>query len=226
MRASVVVPTYNERENLKGLIEGILAAADVEVVVVDDGSPDGTGDLADQLAVTYGIKVVHRRGKLGLASAILEGFNNATGDIVGVMDADYSHPTQLIPQLIVPLMKGEADAAVASRYVKGGGVENWPLWRKLTSKGATLLARPLTPVKDPMSGFFFIRKGSIEGVRLDTVGFKMGLEVLVKGRIKNVVEVPYVFRNRRGGKSKLDGGEYVNYLRHLLSLYAYRLGLR
>jgi len=226
MRASVVVPTYNERENLKALVEGVLAAADVEIVVVDDGSPDGTGELADQLAVAYNVKVVHRKGKLGLSSAIIEGFGNASCDVVGVMDSDFSHPPGVIPKLIDPILKGEADLAMGSRYVKGGGVENWPLWRKVTSLGATLLARPLTPVRDPMSGLFFMRKAVIAGVRLDPVGFKIGLEVLVKGKYSKALEVPYVFRDRRGGKSKLDSREYFNYVRHLLRLYAYRMGFR
>jgi dolichol-phosphate mannosyltransferase len=225
MRTSVVVPTYNERENLKGLVERILSAADVEVVVVDDASPDGTGALADQLASTYGIKVVHRSGKLGLASAMLDGLKAAGGDIVGVMDADFSHPPELIPKLIEPIAKGEADVVFASRYVKGGGVEDWPLRRKITSNGARLLARPLTGVRDCMSGFFFIRKGVIDGVRLETVGFKLGLEILVKGKYGKVVEVPFIFRDRAGGKSKLSGKEYFNYLRHLIRLYGYRLGL-
>jgi dolichol-phosphate mannosyltransferase len=226
MRASVVVPTYNERENLKALVEGILSAADVEVVVVDDGSPDGTGALADQLAVAYGIKVVHRSGKLGLSSAIIEGFRAASADVVGVMDADFSHPPALIPKLLQPIADGKADVVFASRYVAGGGVENWPLWRKLTSRGATLLARPLTSVSDCMSGFFFMRKSVIEGVKLDPVGFKIGLEVLAKGRYKSAAEVPFVFLNRKAGRSKLGAGEYVNYIRHLIKLYGYRISRR
>jgi dolichol-phosphate mannosyltransferase len=225
MRTSVVIPTYNERENLKTLVERILSAADVEVVVVDDASPDGTGDLADQLASTYGIRVVHRSGKLGLASAMLEGLMTATGDILGVMDADFSHPPELIPKLIEPIVKGDADIVFASRYVKGGGVEDWPMIRQITSNGARLLARPLTGVRDCMSGYFFMRKEVIEGVKLETVGFKLGLEILVKGRYKKVVEVPFTFRDRAGGTSKLNGREYVNYLRHLIRLYGYRLGL-
>ncbi|MFH1055321.1 MAG: polyprenol monophosphomannose synthase [Candidatus Altiarchaeota archaeon] len=225
MRASVVVPTYNEVKNLKGLVEDILSNADVEVVVVDDGSPDGTGELADQLAVTYGIKVIHRKGKLGLSSAILDGLNASSGEIIGVMDADFSHPPRLIPKLIQPILNGDAGMVFASRYIEGGGVENWPIMRRLTSRGAKMLARPLTGVRDCMSGYFFLRREVIEGVKLDAVGFKIGLEILVKGKYGRVVEVPYIFRDRRVGESKLNLGEYINYLRHLYRLYRYRLGL-
>lgn len=222
MKASVVVPTYNERGNIRPLVEALLSAADVEVVVVDDASPDGTGAVADELAAAYGIKVVHRPGKLGLASAIIDGFGKASCEVIGVIDADLSHPPQLIPKLLEPIAKGVADIVFGSRYVKGGGEENWPWWRKLTSKGATLLARPLTPVKDCMSGYFFMRRGVVEGLRLDPVGFKIGLEVLVKGKYGRVVEVPYVFHNRKLGKSKLNPAEYVNYVKHLIKLYRYR----
>jgi len=226
MRASVIVPTYNEKDNLKALVEAVLSAADVEIVVVDDASPDGTGELADSLAVTYGIKVVHRSGKLGLASAILEGFNASSGEILGVIDADLSHPPQLIPKLIEPIAEGRADVVFASRYVKGGGQINWPWWRKITSAGAVLLARPLTSVKDCVSGYFFFRREVMEGVRFDNTSFKIGLELLVKGRYSNVVEVPYTFENRKKGKSKLDYKEYANYIRHLMKLYAYRADLK
>jgi len=217
------VPTYNESGNLRTLVERISLVTDSEIIVVDDASPDGTGKLADELAKTHPMKVIHRSGKLGLASAIIEGFNAASGDIVGVIDADLSHPPELIPKLIEPIMKGEADIVLASRYVQGGGEENWPYWRKVTSRGAVLLARGLTPVNDSMSGYFFMRKSVIDGVKLDAVGFKICLEVLVKGRYGKVAEVPYTFNNRKAGKSKLNVLEYTNYLRHLFKLYRHRI---
>lgn len=223
MKASVVIPTYNERENLKQLVEAILSAADVEIVVVDDASPDGTGELADELSHTYNVKVVKRAGKLGLSSAILDGFKAASQDIVGVIDADFSHDEKIIPALVAAVDEG-ADVAVGSRKVAGGGVEGWPFSRKLTSWGASLLARPLTRVKDPMSGFFFIDKKILEKVDLNTIGFKLGLEILVKCRPKKVVEIPYVFKDRRLGNSKLTGAEYGNYISHLVKLYRFKLG--
>jgi dolichol-phosphate mannosyltransferase len=226
MRASVVVPTYNEGENLVELVERIFRAADVEVIVVDDASPDGTGQAAEELAAQYNIRVIHRDGKLGLASAMLAGFRKASGEVFGVIDADLSHPPELIPKLIEPIEAGEAEIAFASRYVTGGGQENWSVFRRMTSKAATLLARPLTPVRDPMSGYFFLRRQVIAGVELDTIGFKLGLEILVKGKYKRAVEVPYVFQDRVGGQSKLNTFEYVNYIRHLIKLYAYKVGLK
>jgi dolichol-phosphate mannosyltransferase len=225
MRATVVIPTYNEKDNLKSLVEGIISAADIDLIVVDDASPDGTGGLADQLAHSYeNIRVIHRSGKLGLSSAIIDGLRAARTEVVGVIDADLSHPPSLIPRLLEPIMNGEADVVFASRYISGGGVENWPWFRQLTSNVARLMARPLTPVRDCMSGFFFIRVSVIEGARLDAIGFKTGLEVLVKGRYKKALEVPFIFKDRQGGKSKLTTREYVNYIRHLFKLYAFKLG--
>ena len=224
MKASVVIPTYNEAGNLKNIIEQILAAEDVEIVVVDDASPDGTGKLADELAKSYNVKVVHRAGKLGLSSAILEGFENASTDIVGVIDGDLQHPPSVIPKLVKAIEDG-ADIAVGSRKVEGGGVSNWPFWRKLVSWGAGLLARPLTPVKDSMSGLFFLKKKVLDNTKLETIGFKLGLEILVKGKYDKVVEVPYIFQARKVGDSKLGGNEFKNYIKHLIKLYRYKFGI-
>jgi len=228
MRVSIVVPTYNESGNLEELVSRVDAAlsaarVDYEVVVVDDASPDGTGELAERLAQEYPVSVIHRSGKLGLSSAVIEGFAKASGDIVGVMDADLSHPPQTLPKVLAPLLAGSADLVVGSRYVEGGAIAGWPLLRRMTSRGAVLLARPLTPVKDCVSGYFFFRRQVIEGVKLKARGYKIGLDVLVRGRYNKVVEVPFTFSDRAKGKSKLSPGEYAKYLRHLASLYFYRL---
>ena len=224
MKASVVVPTYNEVGNLKNIVEQILAAEDVEIVVVDDASPDGTGELADELAKSYNVKVVHRAGKLGLSSAILEGFESSSSEIIGVIDGDLQHPPSVIPKLVKAIEDG-ADIAVGSRKVKGGGVSNWPAWRKFISWGAGLLARPLTPVKDSMSGLFFLKKNVLTGAKIETIGFKLGLEILVKGKYDKVVEVPYIFAAREVGESKLGSNEFKNYIKHLIKLYKYKLGI-
>lgn len=223
---SIVIPTYNERGNIEKLIPEIFGSskalqADVEVIIVDDNSPDGTGSVAEQLGKKYNVKVIHRSGKLGLASAVIKGFSESKSDILGVMDADLSHPPQTLPDLLKPILGNEAELVVGSRYVHGGGVEVWPFHRRLMSKVATLMARPLSKVKDPMSGLFFLKRSVIEGVELHAKGYKIGVEILVKGGYTKVCEVPYIFRNRFVGKSKIGASEYYYYIGSLLRLYHY-----
>jgi dolichol-phosphate mannosyltransferase len=224
---SVVVPTFNERENLPRLAASLFRALDGagirgELVVVDDDSPDGTGEAALELAGRHPVRVLVRKGRHGLSSAVLEGVGMARAPVVCVMDADLSHPPEAVPLLYFEVVSG-ADIAVGSRLVGGGGVEDWPLGRRLISKGATLLARPLTPVHDPMSGFFCFRRSIISGARLEPEGYKILLEILARCDIVRAVEVPYVFRDRRFGKSKLNGRVMRQYLGHLLRLYASRV---
>jgi dolichol-phosphate mannosyltransferase len=223
---SIIIPTYNERENVQKLIPRVFAVlkkAQIkgEVIVVDDNSPDGTADAAAALRKNYPVIVIKRMGKRGLATAVIEGFRHANGTLIGVMDADCSHPPEKIPQLVRAL--GSCDMVFGSRHVKGGGIANWPRKRRIISRGASLLARPLTTVKDPMSGFFFFKKKILSGTVLDPRGYKIGLELVVKGNQAGVTEVPYVFRDRKTGKSKLDTKEMFAYLMHVLSLYGYRL---
>lgn len=219
----MIVPTYNERENLEELVRRISGALPgAEIVVVDDNSPDGTAGHAQELAKTYCVKLVRRPGKLGLSSAVLEGFKVASGSIFVVMDADLSHPPEKIAEMVGKIESGAADIVIGSRYVEGGHVENWPVHRRAISRGATLLARGLTKVKDPMSGYFALRRSVIEGVELDPVGYKIGLEILVKGRYDKVAEVPITFADRKAGKSKLGGGEYLRYIDHVSMLYEHR----
>ena len=225
---SFIIPTYNERKNVPIITKQLFDVAkkanlDLELVIVDDNSPDGTGKVVDELAKEYKIIPVHRKGKLGLGSAVTTGFRHAKGDILGVIDADLSHPPSILPRLVKPIMSGKADMVVGSRYVKGGGVEVWPWHRRLISIVATLPARPLTRVKDPMSGLLAFRRNVIEGRKLNVKGYKIGMEILVKGNIRKVVEVPFLFRNRRVGKSKLGMSEYWDYLYNLLKLYFYVL---
>ena len=224
---SVIVPTYNERDNLDELASRVNASCsgaglDCELIIVDDNSPDGTGVHAEELAKSSRMKVIHRQGKLGLSSAVLEGFKIASGSVLVVMDADLSHPPEKIPEMVSKIESGEAEMVVGSRYVKGGSVEDWPFSRRIISKGATLFARRLTGVKDPMSGFFALKKSVIETVELNPVGYKIGLEILVKGKHASVAEVPIRFANRKSGKSKLGGSEYLKYLDHVIMLYEYR----
>ncbi len=223
MQVSIIVPTYNEAQSLPELADRLFAALqkaglEGELVVVDDASPDGTGTLAEALARRYPIQVLHRTAKSGLASAVLEGMARAQGEILVVMDADLSHPPEMVPRLIAPVLRGEADLAVASRYIRGGGVAHWSWTRRFVSWGANLLARPLVPMRDATSGFFAIRREVTEGVSMSPIGFKIGLEVMARGRYRRFVEVPYTFEDRRYGRSKFGLREVLHYLRQLIAL--------
>lgn len=229
---SVVVPTYNERDNIVELIcriDNALKGIDYEVVVVDDNSPDGTADVAEGLSKDYPVRVVRRPGKLGLATAVLDGVRSSRGDYVVVMDADLQHPPEVIPRMYEELIKGY-DIVIASRYVVGGSVGGWGFTRRLISKTAILIAKLLIPkvrgIEDPISGFFMFRKEVLEGVSLSPKGFKILLEVLVKGRYSRVSEVPYTFGVRVRGTSKLSSKELINYITHLLTLTPYKTLLK
>jgi len=157
------------------------------------------------------VRVVRRAGKAGLASAVVAGFAAAKGDVLLVMDADLSHPPEVVPQL-VDAIAGGAELAVGSRYVKGGGTMDWPLRRRIVSRTACLMGNVVVPVHDCTSGFFAIRRSVIEGVRLNSIGFKIGFEVMARGRFARWVEVPYTFRDRELGKSKFGQREIGQYL--------------
>ena len=224
---SIVVPTYNERERLADLVEAIVAAytaerLDAELVIVDDNSPDGTGRIADELAQRHRIQVVHRSGKLGLGTAVIAGFEVAAAPIVGVIDADLSHPPHVLPRMTAVMQQTGADIVVASRYIPGGGVRNWPLSRRVMSRLACLAARGLTPVRDAASGFFLIRRELARGVTISAGGFKICLELLVRSRPATVVEIPYVFEDRAAGESKMSLKEAMGYVVQLRDLYAFK----
>lgn len=211
---SVVVPTYNEAGSIPKLAERLRAALDGrewELVVVDDGSPDGTADIAAALAPRVPVNVVRRAGKAGLASAVVAGFNAARGDVLVVMDADLSHPPETVPALAAAIDAG-ADLAVGSRYVRGGGVMDWPWRRRLVSRVACLMGNALVPVRDATSGFFALRRSVVDGVKLNPIGFKIGFEVIARGRYRTVVEVPYTFRDRELGASKFGRREIIQFV--------------
>jgi len=221
------VPTYNERDRLPDLVGAIFnvyaaAGIDGELVIVDDNSPDGTGKLADELALRYPIRVVHRPGKLGLGTAVIDGFARSEAEIVGVIDADLSHPPDLVPRMLRAMQDARADFVIGSRYVPGGGTKNWELSRVLMSKFACQLARGLTPVKDVTSGFFLIRRDLARGVEISAGGFKICLELLIRSAPKLVIEVPYVFTGRTAGESKMNLAEAAGYLKQLRDLRAYK----
>ncbi len=225
---SMIIPTYNEKENIQKLLENIneeFENNDIsgEVIVVDDGSPDGTGEILEKLKEKYSwLKVIHRKGKLGLSSAVLEGFKIGEGNILGVMDADLSHPTEKIKELFFAIEKGEVDFTIGSRYILGGKIVGWDIKRKIMSKVATFLARPFTKVKDPMTGFFMIKKECIEGKQLDPKGFKILLELIIKANYNKIKEIPITFVNRTEGKSKANSKEIFSYLKNLIGYLHYK----
>lgn len=226
MRASLVIPTYNEAKNLPLLlaeIEQVIDRSwlDLEYIVVDDNSPDGTGTVADELTKQYPMKVLHRAGKQGLGSAVRAGFAASNRPYLAVMDADLSHDPAILPQLFKDLET--AEIAIGSRFAKGSSVENWQIGRKLLSKTGVALARRLTGVEDPLSGYFAFLRSVIEGVALDTVGYKILLEILVKGHYTKTTERAFLFRMRRHSSSKLNLSEYWFFAKQLATYGGYKL---
>ena len=237
---SIVIPTYNESENILRLISEIeknLPTNDfTEVIVVDDNSPDGTGKLVEDCITKKGIKtkeknsshtknhilkVVHRTGKEGLIPAILDGVRQSSGTNVLIMDADFSHPPEVIPKMMSELKRNPNSIVIGSRYIEGGKVVGWPARRKILSKGASTLARlglNVKSVKDPMSGLFALPRELIQNISIATKGYKILLEILVKNKEIPVIEVPYTFTDRQSGKSKMSYNVIVNYAEAYLAI--------
>lgn len=236
---SIIVPTYNESENILQLLEAILFNIPdyifAEIIVVDDSSPDGTGKMVDdyiktdtlksKLHIKPLVKIIHRENRDGLIAAILQGIKSSTGENILVMDADFSHPPEIIPSMVRELMlDSDCDLVVASRYIEGGSVTGWPFKRRLLSSGATKIARhslKLRGVKDPMSGFFLFRRHILENVTFDTSGYKILLEMLVKTNGIRIKEIPYNFVQRKSGQSKLNASVMLDYLKAIWRLYRY-----
>ena len=230
-KVSIVIPTYNERENIQPLCQGIREALehrwDYEVIIVDDNSPDGTHEVVRQLAAEDPrIKLVQRPGKLGLGSAVTAGFAIASGDYWVMMDADMSHRPIDLPKLLTAL--SDADIVVGSRYVHGGGVVNWPLPRRIASRGASALGRLIVglQVRDLTSGFGAFRRAHMEALLpdLSPKGFKLLLEILAKSGNARVKETPIIFVDRQSGRSKATAGEVLVYLRLCFELRGQRDG--
>lgn len=228
---SIVVPTYKEAENLPHVTKAIanaFAGRDwrYEILFIDDDSQDGSEEICARLSETDPVRIVVRKGERGLATAVIHGIEISAGDIVVVMDADLSHPASAIPEMVERLQTGQSDFVLGSRYVEGGTIhDDWSLFRKLNSIIPSLLARPLCHLEDPMSGFFAIRRTDMpESSLLSPIGYKIALEIFVKGKFQQASEVPIHFADRQYGESKLSLKEQLNFLRHLVRLYAYKLG--
>ncbi len=227
---SIVIPTYNEAGGIERLLRSLYDVftangLDGEVIVVDDNSPDGTGAIVDRLSAELPAWCLHRPGKLGLSSGVIDGWKAARPEsrALGAMDADFSHDIAILPKMVAALESGSYGLAIGSRYVKGGGITNWPAKRIVTSKVACWLARPLTNVKDITSGYLLVERNALDRVELDPIGFKIGLEVIAKAHYGRAIEIPYVFTDRIVGESKLNQKEIFNYLKQLRKLYGARV---
>jgi dolichol-phosphate mannosyltransferase len=213
----VIIPTYNERENIEAILQAIFdLQKDFHVLVIDDGSPDGTADIVRQLQPRYDYKVFleERRGKLGLGTAYIHGFKWAVSrgyEFIFEMDADFSHNPNDLPRLYDACKYDGADVAIGSRYVKGGGVRNWPADRIFLSKGASLYTRIITfmPISDPTAGFICYTKKVLETINLDEIHF-VGYAFQIEMKYAawklgfKVKEVPIQFEDRKYGESKMS----------------------
>jgi dolichol-phosphate mannosyltransferase len=226
---SIIVPTYKEAESLPHLIDRVAKlreeqGIEIEMLIMDDDSRDGSLELVHARPETW-VRIVVRTSDRGLSAAVLEGLRHARGEYLACMDADLSHPPEALPGMLAKLRAG-ADFVIGSRYVKGGTTsDDWGFLRWLNSRVATLLARPLTNVRDPMSGFFAFRRSTFEaGREFNPIGYKIGLELIVKCGCERVVEIPIHFEDRRFGKSKLTLRQQVLYIQHLRRLYIFKYG--
>ncbi len=221
---TVVIPTLNEHDNIRPLIDKLeqtLAGVNWEIVFVDDDSQDGTVELIRGIAARdRRIRLLHRIGRRGLSSACIEGMLSSSAIYMAVMDADMQHDESLLPQMLEQMRKDQADVVIGSRYTDGGGVGDWAQSRHRMSRFASRLSRLVlkAEVTDPMSGFFMLRSEVFrEAMRdLSGIGFKILLDILSSSRQLRVKELPYKFRNRLAGDSKLDTMAVWEYLTMLM----------
>ncbi len=225
LELTVVVPTFNEAPNVEELVRrlgDVLGGVEWEVVFVDDDSPDGTADLVRRLArENRRVRVLHRIGRRGLSSACIEGMLSSAAPYLAVMDADLQHDEALLPQMLRVLREDAADLVVGSRYVAEGSVAGWDERRQLISRFATRLSHLVAraPIADPMSGFFMLRRDVLHDAvhRLSAIGFKILLDIMASTpRPLRLRELPYTFRDRRAGESKLDNRAVQDFLLLLL----------
>jgi len=226
---SIVVPTYKERENLPHLVESLRVlkeahALELQVLIMDDDSRDGSREWVERHAPDW-VEIHVRTSDRGLSPSVVDGLKLAKHPVLVVMDADLSHPPDRIPDMILALQAGQ-QFVIGSRYVPGGSTDDdWGFFRWLNSQIATWLARPFTKAKDPMAGFFALRKEDFEAAKdLNPIGYKIGLELIVKAGLENVGEVPIHFSDRIHGESKLTFKEQLAYLIHLRRLYVFKFG--
>jgi dolichol-phosphate mannosyltransferase len=227
---TIVVPTFEEAKNLPTLIDRIAKVREeiglaVDVLIMDDDSRDGSVELIAARQEKW-VQLIVRTADRGLSQAALDGLRRSRGEILVCMDADLSHPPEALPTMLRALENG-ADFVIGSRYIAGGSTDDGGILRWLNSQAATLLAWPLTSVRDPMAGFFALRRSTFEnGLALNPVGYKIGLELMIKCGCERVVEVPIHFEHRRFGRSKLTLTQQLLYLEHLRRLYLFKYAAR
>jgi dolichol-phosphate mannosyltransferase len=229
---TVIIPTFNEEENITAIIGAVneiflRSSIHGEVLVVDDSSKDRTIEIVQEIAgQNDNVRLIVRREDHGLSQSVVEGFGAARSEILQVIDADFSHPPELIPHFYEAIRHG-ADIAIGSRYMKGGDIEQWPLARRVISLGATVFGRILFPeVTDPVSGFFAVRREVVFGAPLAPRGYKILMEVLGRGRWHSFVEIPFVFKDREEGTSKLRPDTMVDYLRQCAGIARFSISRR
>lgn len=232
-KAGLIIPTLREAANLPVLLNRVRAALDptgidYEILIVDDDSRDGIEEAVAEISQgDPRVQLLVRKGKRGLSGAVLHGWMHTDATILGVMDADLQHPPELLPELIATMQAG-CDLAIGSRYIRGGGLGSWNPIRKLISSAAVWVTWPVQRTglraRDPMAGFFFVRRRCLSGIDFQEAGFKLLLEVLVRARIASVREVPFAFGRRLRGSSKANLKVALDYTKLLARLYRYRFG--
>lgn len=226
---SVLIPAYNEAENIEETLRRSIKSLDdskedYEILVIDDSSSDNTAVIARNLLGRNGT-VMKRTGLRSFSLSVLDGIKQAAGTIIVVMDADTSHPPELILKFVEELRNGN-DLIIASRYIKGGATENFPFIRRAFSRLGCLMGRLVTDIKDNTSGFFAVRKSALEQAGLTPQGFKIGLEIFVKARYRRRKEIPYTFVNRKKGKSKFSLTPSLQYVIQVFSLLIYKISVK
>ncbi|MCS7200986.1 MAG: glycosyltransferase family 2 protein [Patescibacteria group bacterium] len=208
---SIIIPTLNEKDNIPSLIKELEQTVEklpilTEIIFVDDGSTDGTIDILRSISSKNKcINLIIRNSKYGLGSAIMDGIKVAKGDLICVMDADLSHPPSAIFSMLKAIMVDDVDMVVGSRYLGESQIKNWSFFRRLLSKIGTIFASLITDIRDPLSGFFMIRRDVIENCNINFQWFKICLEIISKAKFRGkIVEVPYTFTDRKAGKSKMN----------------------
>jgi len=224
---SIVIPTYREAANIPHILNRLARLREdygltIEVLFMDDNSQDGSVEAVEKAGFPWA-RLIERHGQRGLGHAVIDGFKRAKFPVLVCMDCDLSHPVRAIPQMVLALAAGQ-QFALGSRYVAGGSTDDdWGVFRFLNSRIATMLARPLTRVRDPMSGFFAMRREDfLEADTLDPVGYKIALELIVKCDFDNVAEIPIHFADRVHGESKLTLLEQLKYIKHIRRLYIHK----